>query len=204
MLLKGETIEAIRAGRITLLFRRWKTPRAKAGGRSRDARGVVEVVAVERAGRITERDARAAGHASLATLLEDLARYAPEGGGELYRIEVRWGGEDPRRALRARAKLGAEERAALATKLARLDARSPDGPWTARVLGAIAAQPGVVSTVLAGQLGLPRPEFKLRVRKLKELGLTESLEVGYRISPRGLAVLGNRAQRRWAGRRFAK
>jgi hypothetical protein len=31
--------------------------------------------------------------------------------------------------------------------------------------------------------------FKLRVRKLKELGLTESLEVGYRLSPRGKAVL---------------
>jgi len=27
------------------------------------------------------------------------------------------------------------------------------------------------------------------VRKLKELGLTESLEVGYRLSPRGVAVL---------------
>jgi ribosomal protein S19E (S16A) len=27
------------------------------------------------------------------------------------------------------------------------------------------------------------------VRKLKELGLTESLEVGYRLSPRGRALL---------------
>jgi hypothetical protein len=32
--------------------------------------------------------------------------------------------------------------------------------------------------------------FKADVRKLKELGLTESLEVGYRLSPRGRAVLG--------------
>jgi ribosomal protein S19E (S16A) len=31
--------------------------------------------------------------------------------------------------------------------------------------------------------------FKRRVRQLKELGLTESLEVGYRLSPRGRAVL---------------
>jgi hypothetical protein len=29
--------------------------------------------------------------------------------------------------------------------------------------------------------------FKRDVRKLKELGLTESLEVGYRLSPRGRA-----------------
>jgi hypothetical protein len=31
--------------------------------------------------------------------------------------------------------------------------------------------------------------FKLNVRKLKALGLTESLEVGYRLSPRGAAFL---------------
>jgi hypothetical protein len=31
--------------------------------------------------------------------------------------------------------------------------------------------------------------FKRDVRKLKELGLTESLEVGYRLSPRGAALL---------------
>jgi hypothetical protein len=31
--------------------------------------------------------------------------------------------------------------------------------------------------------------FKRDVRRLKELGLTESLEVGYRLSPRGRAFL---------------
>jgi hypothetical protein len=188
MLLKDETIAGIREGRITLLFRRWRAPRAKAGGRSRDARGVVEVVSVRRAGRITEREARAAGFASLAELRAELARY--ERAGELYRVEVRWGGADPRAALRANAKLADEEVALLAAKLARLDARSGGGVWTERVLRAIAAQPGVVSTVLAAQLAMPRPELKLRVRKLKQLGLTESLEVGYRISPRGRALLG--------------
>jgi DNA-binding IclR family transcriptional regulator len=84
-----------------------------------------------------------------------------------------------------------QERDALTAKLARLDAASRDGDWTARVLGAIAAQPGVVSTSLAAQLDMPRPELKLRVRKLKALGLTESLEVGYRISPRGRSVLAS-------------
>ena len=49
--------------------------------------------------------------------------------------------------------------------------------------------PGVVSTALAPQVGLERPAFKLNVRKLKSSGLTESLEIGYRISPRGLAVM---------------
>ena len=31
--------------------------------------------------------------------------------------------------------------------------------------------------------------FKRRIRMLKELGLTESLEVGYQLSPRGRALL---------------
>jgi hypothetical protein len=38
--------------------------------------------------------------------------------------------------------------------------------------------------------------FKLDVRKLKELGLTESLRPGYRLSPRGETVLGWLRQRR--------
>jgi len=32
---------------------------------------------------------------------------------------------------------------------------------------------------------MDKPSFKRRVRSLKELGLTESLEIGYRLSPRG-------------------
>ena len=53
------------------------------------------------------------------------------------------------------------------------------------MLRAIEAAPAVVSTELAAAVGMERPPFKLNVRKLKGLGLTESLEVGYRLSPRG-------------------
>jgi len=38
-------------------------------------------------------------------------------------------------------------------------------------------------------VGLEKEAFKLNVRKLKNLGLTESLGTGYRISPRGRSVL---------------
>ena len=43
--------------------------------------------------------------------------------------------------------------------------------------------------VLAAQVDCERPAFKRRIRQLKELGLTQSLEVGYRLSPRGEQVL---------------
>ena len=103
------------------------------------------------------------------------------------RIELRLAGDDPRIALRERLPDRAELDEVAAT-LARIDAASAR-PWTARYLQLIGNQPGVVSRVLARQAGADVPPFKRRVRQLKELGLTESLEVGYRLSPRGRAFL---------------
>ena len=57
------------------------------------------------------------------------------------------------------------------------------------MLDIIARRPAVVSTELAGELGRERADFKLDVRKLKKLGLTHSLDVGYELSPRGRALL---------------
>ena len=46
-----------------------------------------------------------------------------------------------------------------------------------------------MSTVLAEATGWERQYFKLHVRRLKELGLTLNLDVGYRSSPRGESYL---------------
>ena len=62
----------------------------------------------------------------------------------------------------------------------------------AGVLALIEARPAVRAADLARELGLETPRFKARVRQLKELGLTESLEIGYRLSSRGRAFLRNR------------
>ncbi len=70
-----------------------------------------------------------------------------------------------------------------------MDKASKRGPWTRDVLELISRQPAVVSTTLAAGLDWERADFKLHVRRLKELGLTISLDVGYRISPRGAAYL---------------
>ncbi len=109
------------------------------------------------------------------------------GEGTLLRIELRLTGDDPRIALRERLPEPAGLEAVVA-KLARIDAASPM-PWTTRYLQLIADQPGVVSRRLAAQVDADVPPFKRRVRQLKELGLTESLEVGYCLSPRGRALL---------------
>ena len=74
-------------------------------------------------------------------------------------------------------------------RLARMDATSPHGPWTAATLRAIDTRPGTVSTVIAADLSFDRTWLKTQIRKLKALGLTESLEVGYRLSPRGVTLM---------------
>lgn len=50
-------------------------------------------------------------------------------------------------------------------------------------------RPAVRAPDLAASVGRETLPFKRDVRKLKELGLTESLEVGYRLSPRGATVV---------------
>ena len=66
----------------------------------------------------------------------------------------------------------------------------PTDPGRGQVLRLIAERPGVRAPDLAASLGRETLPFKRDVRKLKELGLTVSLEVGYEISPRGRAYLG--------------
>ena len=70
-----------------------------------------------------------------------------------------------------------------------MDKSSKTGPWTLAVLRLISERPATYSGVLAKKVDMDIPRFKPLVRKLKALGLTESLEVGYRLSPRGEKVL---------------
>jgi hypothetical protein len=59
----------------------------------------------------------------------------------------------------------------------------------------IAARPAVRAGDLAEAVSREREPFKLDVRKLKNLGLTISLEVGYRLSPRGEEYLRRSTRR---------
>jgi hypothetical protein len=182
--IRRPVLDAIAAGAVTALFRRWDRPMVRPGGTQRTPVGVLEFPTVEpvAASRLTAADARAAGFPTVKALRE-----AQVGDRQLYRITVRLAGADPRVALRSRDTVSTEERAELDTRLARLDAASKRGPWTATVLTLIAENEAVRAPDLAARLGLETLPFKRDVRKLKELGLTESLDVGYRLSPRGRA-----------------
>ena len=191
VLFDARTLRGLSEGTVRLAFRRWASPRVKVGTRQRTSIGVVEVTSVDRvpAGpdgtpAVTDEDARLAGLDSPA---EVLARGAGRDG-DLYRVGIRLAGADPRVALREADDLDGAALEQITASLARKD-RAAAEPWTRAYLQLIAERPGVVARELAAELGIQRDDFKVRVRRLKELGLTQSLEVGYRLSPRGWAYL---------------
>jgi hypothetical protein len=190
MLFKARFHPRIVDGSISRTFRRWKRLQVVPGNRYRQPFGEIEVLSAEEANEvsITERDAELAGYGSRNELLAELANYRE---GTLYRIDFRFAGADRRIALRQKDDLSEADIDALVKRLTRLDNASSHGPWTRQALELIDRHPAVVSTVLAAKMGLDRPVFKIDIRKLKESGLTESLEVGYRLSPRGNRLLAH-------------
>ena len=189
MLVQARFREAIATGALSLTFRRWKRPQVVAGNTYRTAAGrlVVDAVDVVDPDRISNADARRAGFSSRAELLREL-----RGANDLPTYRIRFHsavGPDPRALLAATVTLSEDEIAELRLRLARLDRASSHGSWTADVLRTIAERPGVRAADLAASFGRETQPFKLDVRKLKNLGLTLSLEVGYRLSPRGEAYL---------------
>lgn len=191
MLIPRPVLDGIVAGRVTLAFRRWDRPRATVGAMHRTAVGLVAIDAVDavRVKDITAQDARDAGSASL----KELRGFLRNRPGTVYRMRVRFAGPDPRVALREDAALDDAAYAAIRERLARLDRASTHGPWTSDVLALIAANPARRAPDLAVIRGMETQPFKTDVRKLKELGLTESLEIGYRVSPRGRSYLDRRS-----------
>jgi hypothetical protein len=190
VLFKRHALDGLADGTITVAFRRWARPRVRAGGQLRTAVGVLAVDAVDEMdfADITEDDARRAGFASLPDLLDDLATQRE---GRVFRIALHVAGPDPRAELRGRDALTDDDLAEVERRLARLDAASRHGAWTLAVLRLIRDRPEVRAGDLAPTRGQEKLAFKRDVRKLKELGLTESLEIGYRLSARGRTVLSH-------------
>jgi hypothetical protein len=181
-------------GSVTVTFRRWKRRQVVAGHRYRTGHRIVgrilievdDVRVVDPAG-ITRADARRAGFPDAATLVDQL-RGDPDL--PVYRIAFHVVDEpDPRSVLAASADLTDADRKEIGRRLDRLDRASSTGPWTRPVLRVIAERPATRAADLAAGFGRETQPFKTDVRKLKNLGLTESLEVGYRLSPRGRAFL---------------
>ena len=187
-------------GSISLTFRAWAKPKVRPGGRYRcHPIGVLEVDAIDRVrpSEIADDEARLAGFEGRGALVEYLAEVAAlEGDPEIYRVRFHHAGDGDRVPLALEAELGAEEVKEIRARLARLDERAAIGPWTTRTLSLIQKHPRIAASKLARKVGRETAEFKADVVKLKKLGLTQSFEVGYEISPRGQAFLAARRRSR--------
>lgn len=189
MLIKQQILEQIAQGGVSLVFRRWQRPTVRAGGQLRTAAGVLAIDAIDvvTLDEVTEADAQQAGYTSRKALVDDLGQ---TGEGEIYRIQLHFAGPDPRAVLREQTGLSAAELEQVRQTLTQWDARSKHGPWTMMVLRLIQAHPETRAAELATLAQLETAALKTNVRKLKELGMTESIaKGGYRLSPRGQEVL---------------
>jgi hypothetical protein len=195
VLVQARLRDGIADGSVVLLFRRWRRCQAVPGHRYRTSAGRIQVDAVDvvDAASISDAEAVRAGYPDAGSLVGDL-----RGSDDLpvYRLAIRpVAGPDPRDVLAGDATLTAAHRADIDRRLERLDRASTHGPWTRTTLNLIAKRPAVRAADLAASLGRETQPFKVDVRKLKNLGLTLSLDVGYRLSPRGEAYLSRRRRR---------
>src|SRR5690606_32219245 len=167
--------------------RRWSRPSIKTGGRLTTPAGVLAIdkVAKTALSSIKVKDAQDAGFPTRAALIKALG----EDGGDIYRVEFHRVGPNPRTAQRQGGKLSKKDMKSLLAELARLDQLSDHGAWTGATLRLIDKYPARRPADLAASVGRDLATFERDVRKLKDLGLAEALEIGYRLSPRGRTVL---------------
>lgn len=202
MLFKQRFHAGLVDGSITLSFRTWSSRRVKVGGRYKLARlGLLGVDAVDevRLRDIPPRDARAAGFTDreeLATYLSQTAKRRVRADQKLYRVRLHFAGPDTDADPAQDSDLSSAQAEELVKRLARMDHTSQHGAWTEQTLHLIEKHPHTAAARLAQRVGRETLVFKVEVRKLKKLGLTESFDVGYSISPRGRAFLDMQRARR--------
>jgi hypothetical protein len=178
------------SGAITITFRRWQKPHVRAGGRYRcHPIGVLEVDALDvvTVGSITPDEAARAGFETRDALIAYLAELGPvDDATTVHRVVLHHGGDGDRVELALEADLTPDDVKAIREKLARMDAKNA---WTKQTMALIEKHPRTAASKLAAKVGRETLPFKADVVKLKKLGLTQSFEVGYEISPRGRAYL---------------
>ena len=186
MLLKLKTLEKIVSGDVTVVFRRWLRPTVKNGTKMYSSKGLLLIKKITKISlaQISEKDAKLAGHESRETLLKELRARSS---GDYFRIDLSYRGADSRVELGRKTAFTKKEKENLLGKIAALEKRS--GAWVKIYLQCIRKNPGVRAQDIAAEFGEEALRLKAKVRKLKNLGLTISLDTGYEISPRGKEVL---------------
>ncbi len=195
LLFKSRFHQGLVSGDITLTFRLWPKARVKPGSRYRcHPIGVLVVDSVDRVRieEITDRDSELAGFSDRDTLLNYLQEFSTTrltGSVEVFKVTLHYGGEGDFAGIAQEEEVTDEAFSQLSSRLARMDAASPSGPWTHETMELIENHPRIAASRLAAMIRRETRPFKADVVKLKKLGLTQSFEVGYDLTPRGRVFL---------------
>lgn len=184
MLFKGVHLQGIKSGEITMAFRKWQKASVKSGSLLHTSVGLLEIGKIEAVNEndITDKDAVQAGFTDKKQLLKSFTHNST---GTIFKISVRYHAEDPRIKLREQTGLSQQQFEDLKGRLERLDLYSKQGHWTEKILLTIKDNPNLHSIGIAILTGFEKEWLKLNIRKLKNLGLTISHNVGYELSPLG-------------------
>jgi len=184
MLLNKNLQNRIKNSEIDLVFRKWNKKTVREGGSLLTSVGVMKIHSIDLVtlDEITLEDVGRAGFSSKQELLESIQ---DKPGGVLYKIKITYDKEDPRKALREKTDITDEEFNEIAASLKRIDEYSTNGSWTHAFLIVLDSNKYVYSKDLSEIFQLDQSWVKRNIRKLKEIGLTESTKKGYRLSPRG-------------------
>ena len=195
MLLFGRADRAaVKAGKITVAFRNWETPRVSPGKtyRSHD----LGLLFIERAEKvpisaISEQDARRAGARSLKSLLNAYLRRHPDCNprtDQCVRIQFRYLGDDEADSQRAReTHLTHGELEEISERVRSIDQRAKGNGNALEILGFLARHEWGTSRELAKAVKMNVDRIKRRMALLKQEALVESSsQQGYRLTPRGM------------------
>lgn len=184
MLFKGVHLQGIKSGEITLEFRKWQKVSVKTGSLLLTSVGLLEIGKIEAVSEndISDKEAVQAGFTEKKQLLKSFTHNST---GTIFKISVRYHAEDPRIKLREQTGLSEQQFEELKGRLERLDLYSKQGHWTEKILLTIKDNPNLHAIGIAKLTGFEKEWLKLNIRKLKNLGLTISHNVGYRLSPLG-------------------
>lgn len=184
MLFKGVHLQGIKSREITLAFRKWQKVSVKSGSLLHTSVGLLEIGKIEAVNEndITDKEAVQAGFTEKKQLLKSFTHNST---GTIFKISVRYHAEDPRIKLREQTGLLEQQFEDLKARLERLDLYSKQGHWTEKILLTIKDNPNLHAIGIAKLTGFEKEWLKLNIRKLKNLGLTISHNVGYELSPLG-------------------
>ena len=184
MLFKQKHLEGIKAGTVSLAFRRWKRTDLKKGSLIKTSLITVEItdIATIREAHINDIDAKKAGFISLDSLLKSLHS---EEDLKIYKMHVRHYKELAKPKPVEKSSLSNTDIKNLKARLTQFDNYSRNGAWTKDLLTTLHDNPSSTSTELSLKTGKTKEWLQLNIRKLKNLGLTVNNDPGYALTKIG-------------------